>query len=266
MMLEGLKALQSDPTPEVIVLVSKPPSKEVAGDVLAQVRVQSKPTVVCFLGGKKRHCGGERRRGCLNARGSSGPRGIAGGGRDPATGLRAIKRRNKALRVQALAARDALHKRQRYFRGLFSGGTFCYETQIILSKMLGRGQILSNVPIWKRSGWQTPTQARDTPRSTWATTSSRWAGSTLCWIPRCATAGSSRKQVTRRPPSSLLDIVLGYGVHPDPAGAAIEAIQARRFSPSEIAASSSSRTSAAPTATHRTRAPRRRHCATPASS
>ncbi len=52
MMQAGLRALQSDPATHVIVLVSKPPAPAVAGQVLAQVAASSKPTVICFLGGR----------------------------------------------------------------------------------------------------------------------------------------------------------------------------------------------------------------------
>ncbi len=54
MMLEGLKALQADDDTRVLVLVSKPPAPEVAELVLGQLKESEKPTVVCFLGGKKK--------------------------------------------------------------------------------------------------------------------------------------------------------------------------------------------------------------------
>jgi FdrA protein len=230
MMLEGLKALQSDPTTEVIVLVSKPPSKEVAGDVLAQVRCSAKPTVVCFLGGKKRSVAESGATSASTLEEAAVLAASLAAGRDPATGLRAIKRRNKALRVQALAARDALHKRQRFYRGLFSGGTFCYETQIILSKMLGRGQILSNVPIWK--------QARLADDNTSQGHTAVDLGDDKFTVGRLhpmldPTLRNRRIiQEASDPETAVisLDIVLGYGAHPDPAGAAVEAIdKARRL-------------------------------------
>lgn len=230
MMLEGLRALQSDAATRVIVMVSKPPAAQVAEEVLAQVRSSSKPTVVCFLGGKK-HMVAET--GALAASTLEEAAVIAASaatGHNPAAGIRAIKRRNDALKVQALALRDTLHKRQRYYRGLFSGGTFCYEAQIILSKMLGRGQIRSNVPIRKKARL-----ADDNVSQGHSAVDLGDDKFTVGRVhPMLDPSLRNRRiiQEARDPETAIisLDIVLGYGVHPDPAGAALEAIhEARRL-------------------------------------
>ena len=49
-MLHGLAALDGDPGTSVIVLVSKPPSPDVAAKVLAAAEASTKPVVVIFLG------------------------------------------------------------------------------------------------------------------------------------------------------------------------------------------------------------------------
>ena len=49
-MLQGLKALIADASTSVIVLISKPPSPEVAGHVLQAAERAGKPVVVNFLG------------------------------------------------------------------------------------------------------------------------------------------------------------------------------------------------------------------------
>ena len=49
-MLQGLKALADDPSTSVIVLISKPPSSEVAERVLQVAGEAGKPVVVNFLG------------------------------------------------------------------------------------------------------------------------------------------------------------------------------------------------------------------------
>jgi FdrA protein len=225
MMIEGLKSLQSDPHTRVIVLVSKPPSADVAGRVLAQVRDCSKPTVVCFLGGKKRRVLEYGAFAATTLEQAAVMATSLASDRDAAAGDRATKRRDRNLRVQALAMRDALHKRQRYFRGLFSGGTFCYEAQIILNKMLGRGEILSNVPVSKHA------RLADVNTSQGHTAVD--LGDDKLTVGRLhpmldPTLRNRRIIQEARDPETaviLLDIVLGYGMHPDPAGAAIEAIQ-----------------------------------------
>ncbi|MBP1703500.1 MAG: hypothetical protein H6Q38_2607, partial [Chloroflexi bacterium] len=52
MMLAGLRALQADPDTQVILLISKPPGKDVARNTLEQAAMSGKPTVVCFLGAR----------------------------------------------------------------------------------------------------------------------------------------------------------------------------------------------------------------------
>jgi FdrA protein len=110
-----------------------------------------------------------------------------------------------------------LHPEQRFLRGLYSGGTLCYEAQLILSGML-QGTIYSNVPLSK---------------------SNRMADSILSRDHSVIDLGEEEFTVGRPHPMIdnelrhrrilkeakdrevgviLLDIVLGYGAHLDPAG------------------------------------------------
>ncbi len=49
-MLRAIDELDADPDTSVVVLVSKPPAREVADKVLTRARTAGKPFVVCFLG------------------------------------------------------------------------------------------------------------------------------------------------------------------------------------------------------------------------
>ena len=53
MMKLGLDALKNDPKTKVITLISKPPAKEIASEMLALAAKTGKPTVVCFIGGDR---------------------------------------------------------------------------------------------------------------------------------------------------------------------------------------------------------------------
>lgn len=225
MMLEGLKALQADPTTKVLLLVSKPPSPEVAAKVLKQLTKSDKPAVVCFLGGKKKPV---KAAGGIAAKTLERAAVVAAElaqGADPKAALKSIKKRNKELKKQALALRAGLQPSQRYFRGLFSGGTFCYETQLILNKMLDGETILSNAPVDKANRMADSNVSQ---------------GHTVVDLgedeftvgrlhPMLDPTLRNRRiiQEARDPETAViyLDIVLGYGVHPNPAGAAVEAIR-----------------------------------------
>src|SRR2546422_11770359 len=40
---------------------------------------------------------------------------------------------------------SGMSKKQRYIRGLYSGGTLCYEAQVVLSPLIG--EVFSNAPL-----------------------------------------------------------------------------------------------------------------------
>ena len=142
MMIEGLKALQNDPLTEVIVLISKPPDKEVARKVLSILKEGKKPSVVYFVGGD--------------------PGVIKEFGFIPGLSLEDTAHKAvaiaKGLPVEEFTGFSVtgidkiikgetgkLNEKQRYIRGLYTGGTLCDEAMIILSDLIG--DIYSNIPL-----------------------------------------------------------------------------------------------------------------------
>lgn len=205
-MLQGLQALAEDAATRVIVLISKPPSPEVAARILESARRTGKPVVVNFLG--------------------ADPRSIGGPGLTPA----------KTLEDAALAAVAASTGRpsdglelastsfdwpqqargQRYVRGLYSGGTFCYEATLLLSETMP--DVHSNTPVGKAEPLEDVWKSR---------------GHTLVDLgDDVFTRGRPHPMIDHRlrnerlaseardPQTSviLLDVVIGYGAHADPAG------------------------------------------------
>ena len=127
-MLHGLAALDADPDTRVIVLVSKPPAADVAARVLAAAEASVKPVVVIFLGADPDSI---TRNGVYGARhlaeAAEMAVTLAKGGR-PAAEPIAIS--HDTRRTFADLSR-AMAPGQRFVRGIFSGGTFCYEAQLI---------------------------------------------------------------------------------------------------------------------------------------
>jgi len=219
-MLQGIAALTADPSTKVILLVSKPPSPDVMKNVLAKAAQSGKPVVVDFIG--------------------ADPANIASGS---ITGVRTLEDAAKAsvnisqgkaagkftgnlpdeyVHVAKESAKK-LNADQKYIRGLFSGGTFCYETLLLLSETLAR--VYSNTPIkkehkledvWKSRehtaidlGDDLFTQGRPHPMIDFRLRNERIL------------------QEAEDPETAviLLDVVLGYGSNMDPAGELIPAIQ-----------------------------------------
>jgi FdrA protein len=224
MTLAGMRALLDDPATGVVVVVSKPPHPDVAARVWEAASGANKPLVFCFLGMDPAHMA---------------PHARAEGSRlSAASTLEDAARRAVALSGIAPPPTDttndpaiqqaqaSLQPTQRYLRGLFSGGTFCYEAMLVLQPELG--SIYSNTPLSAdlRLELQNPK----------STIQNRHA---------CLDLGSDEFTVGRPHPMIdmsaraerilleaadpevavlLLDVVLGYGAHPDPAGALAPAI------------------------------------------
>jgi len=127
-MLHGLAALDADPSTSVIVLVSKPPAPEVAKQVLAAAAASRKPVVVIFLGADPAS---------ITRKGVHGARYLA----QAADMAVALAKGSQAIAAPIALANDtrrtlrdlarAMAPGQRYVRGIFSGGTFCFEAQLI---------------------------------------------------------------------------------------------------------------------------------------
>ncbi|MEJ5309611.1 MAG: acyl-CoA synthetase FdrA [Anaerolineae bacterium] len=224
-MLEGLKALQADPTTEVLLLVSKPPAAAVAEKVLKHLQASNKPAVVCFLGSKSKAV---REAGGIPAATLEEAAHLAAAlasGESPEAALRRLHAQHQALKKLAKKLVGHLQMQQNDFRGLFSGGTFCYESQLILNAMLSKGAVNSNVPVKKKH------KLADAHKSIGHTAID--LGEDEFTVGRLhpmldPTLRNRRILHEVRDPETailFLDIVLGYGAHPDPAGAAVEAIR-----------------------------------------
>lgn len=234
MMLEGIRALQQDPATRVLVLISKPPAAEVVQVILGQVRESNKPTVICFLGGE------------LSALANI-PHVIPASTLYECALLAAqvvrpaskdarelINEENAALEEQAKVLKSRLHPGQRYLRGLFSGGTLCYEAQVIWKELLA-GPVYSNAPLPGAASLPDSTKSRQ------HTAVDLGEEEFTVGRPHPMIDNDLRirrlLQEARDPEVAviMLDVVIGYGAHPDPASELAAAIrQARHTSGQEI--------------------------------
>jgi len=224
MMLAGLKALQEDPATRVIVLVSKPPAASVAQNVLDQVALSDKPTVVCFLGGEFQKAAVD-----ANMYPARTLEEAAWLGASLAKSGRPDKPASRGdLEAQAKALRGTLAPGQRYLRGLFSGGTLCYEAQVIWRDMLA-GPVLSNAPLSKAN--QLPDSTHSQGHTAVDLGEEEFTVGRLHPMMDNALRIRRLLQEARDPEVAviLLDVVIGYGAHPDPAVELGSAVQKARL-------------------------------------
>jgi FdrA protein len=214
-MRAAIKMLARDRATEVIVLIAKPPHPEVAARVIGAAAKIKKPVVVCFIGGEATAASGN---------------------------LRFVKTLDEAARVAAALARGkpAAATRtkpslpsgtkflaaQQFIRGLYSGGTFCYEASMLLAAQ--SDDTWSNASVRPDRSLDDPWQSR---------------GHTLVDLgDDVFTRGRPHPMIDHRLRNErmlkeagdasvaviLMDVVLGHGAHIDPAAAMLPAIAAAR--------------------------------------
>jgi FdrA protein len=219
MMLAGLEALQQDPATQVIVLISKPPSPHVARSVLDQVSRSEKPTVICFLGGQTEPLSVRKH---VIARTLEEAARLAAGAALPEQAAGAT--RQDDCELVAAELRSRLKPGQRFLRGLFSGGTLCYEAQVIWQELLAN-PVRSNAPLVAAN------QLPDSTRSQGHSAIDLGEEEFTVGRPHPMIDNDLRvrriMQEAQDPETAviLLDVVLGHGAHPDPAGELGEAVR-----------------------------------------
>jgi FdrA protein len=228
MMLEGLKALQADPETRVIVVVSKLPAASVTSKILAQVKQGNKPTVLALMSQVQAaspnpafnipnvHIAQDLREAAAIAvalaRGAS-----------VQAARKKLDAQDQAIAIQAHTLRLKLNARQKYLRGLYSGGTLCEETMRLWQTTLG--EVWSNAPL------DPEFKLADSNLSKRHTVID--LGEEEFTIGRPHPMIDNLLRISRilqeaRDPNVaaiVLDVVIGYGAHPDPAAALGPAIQ-----------------------------------------
>jgi succinyl-CoA synthetase alpha subunit len=199
MMQAGIEWLAADPGTRVIVLVSKPPAPAVAQRILEVARRSGKPIVVNFLGGDP---GAIRRSGAIaSATLEDAALDAVALARGKRGGVKPSARAKLAASGRAQTPHFA--KSQHLVYGLYSGGTLCQEAAIILKGESAKHTVVD-------LGDDEFTVGRPHPMIDFRLRNERII----------AAAKDPATAVI------LLDVVLGYGAHPDPAGALAPAIAA----------------------------------------
>jgi FdrA protein len=227
-MLQGLAALQGDPETQVIVLISKPPSATIAQRVLSQAQQGGKPTVVCFLGQERtmRTAGKTEFAGTLQESAFRAAGAATGEGETLAR--RMSKREHQDLLLEAVRARRGLKRDQKYLRGLFSGGTLQAEALVVFRDEVG--DVRSNAPLEPRL------KLEDSSHCATAGHCTLDLGEEEFTVGRPHPMIDNDLRIRRLLQEGadpqvaviVLDVVLGYGAHPDPASELGPAIRRAR--------------------------------------
>jgi succinyl-CoA synthetase alpha subunit len=147
----ALESLERDPHTDVVAVIAKPPGRKTLRQLKERLSSYSKPTVACFLGMPVAEVATQEGRSTVRTIDDAAQSAVEllnGLAPRPRTALSSEERRRAAEDRQAWSAR------QKYVRGVFAGGTFCYQTQQLLQD---RGlDVRSNAPLKPELGLADP--------------------------------------------------------------------------------------------------------------
>ncbi len=220
MMLMGIEALKNDPKTKVIAIFSKPPAESVAKKVIRALKGSGKPGVVHFIGMEK---GADE--GTIHYAGSLEETALMSVALSKGEAYRPQVFSSPDSEIQGIVAAEtkSMSADQRYIRGLFTGGTLADEALILLDDLLGG--VYSNNQT--KDAWL----LADPHTSQEHTIVDLGDDMFTVGRPHPMIDPSTREErivaETQDPEMAvmMLDMVLGYGSHPDPTGAILESLK-----------------------------------------
>ncbi len=218
--LSALDALASDPQTEVITILSKPPGPLALSNLIPKILQCHKPIVACFLGLKQESLSVDIRHGMTRTLDDAAAMAV-----QMVTGHSPTRFDANSSNLQKLARREQVNKNpeQRYLRGIFAGGTFCFQAQQILQD--AGIAVHSNAPLNGNLKLANPMRSEEHTLVDMGTDDFT-VGKPHPMIDsrlRCERilAEGQDPQVG----ILLLDVVLGFNASPDPAGELVSTIE-----------------------------------------
>jgi FdrA protein len=141
MTLLAMEALARDDEIEALLVVGKPPAADVERKILDLAKRAGKPVVFGFVGGAAKGDEGNIYL-CAELEESAAVTAAVVNKTDPSEARRQV---HAAAERKVDEARERVKPRKGRLRGLFTGGTLCYEAQLIASRTLG--PVWSNAPL-----------------------------------------------------------------------------------------------------------------------
>jgi FdrA protein len=209
---QSLDLLKRDPDTKVIVLVSKPPSPDVATQLISAAQATGNPVVVYFIG----YPPPARKIGNIHF----------------AISLQETAEIAVRIENESVGKVEKETTASSYLRGLFSGGTLAYETLVGLQASLS--PIYSNAPITENQTLKDPLKSESHTIID--------LGDEFFMVGRLHPMIDNDLRIRRMKQEAedpevgmiLLDVVLGEGSHMDPAGELVPAIKEIKGNRSDI--------------------------------
>ncbi len=213
MMIQSFEALMDDPDTQVIVLISKPPAESIAAKVLGLVSKTEKPVIVHFIGGNPEAIRQSGAIAGLSLEDTARKAVALANGKTPED---FIGFDMSAAELDALIQRELSGKSasQKYLRGLYTGGTLADETMKLLDKE-GWG-IWSNIPLSPQWAMENVWEAKE--HTVLDLGDDQFTvGRPHPMIDPTIRNDRLVQDTDGQTAVLLMDLVLGYGAHPNPA-------------------------------------------------
>jgi FdrA protein len=215
--LTALDALENDSATEVITILSKPPGEKTLETLVKRIKTCQKPVICCFLGIQRK----------IKGEGVTFKRAKI---IDEAVQMAILEIGGEVTQFNSpidsgqsrLSGNQPL-KKGKYLRGVFAGGTFCYQSQQILRD--AGINVYSNGPLDKKFQVDHPNQSKEN------TIVDMGDEFFMVGRPHPMINGSQRAQRIIKEAQDtevavlLLDFILGYNSSMDPVGELVESIQ-----------------------------------------
>ncbi|MGB9839902.1 acyl-CoA synthetase FdrA [Thermovenabulum sp.] len=220
MMTMGIEALIEDDETDCIVLISKPPAKEVMERVIEKIKNTNKKVIVHFIGADLSFA---EKYGLETA---STLEETAFKAYEACYGKLAKLPEEEEVRIDIEKIRKSLNVNQKYIRGLYSGGSLCDEAMVIMKKKFPR--VYSNIALTEEE--KLPSKDQSIQHTVIDMGDDEFTrGKPHPMIDYTQRVERILKEAESEEVAViLLDVVLGYGAHKDPSSELVPAIQKAR--------------------------------------
>ncbi len=217
--LAALEALEADPATRVITIISKPPGTKTLARLIERFKTCTKPIIGCFLGAPaKPHETGANFQ-CAPTIDEAVWLAIRALGGEPDSNKADFSTEERQWIGREKASWSP---EQKYVRGIFAGGTFCYQSQQIFRD--------AGILVYSNAPLEAKNKLRDSDQSLEHTFVDMGSDEYTLGKPHPMIDGTLRKQriltESRDPQIAilLLDFILGYNASMDPVGELFDAI------------------------------------------
>lgn len=219
MMMQAFKALMDDPATAVIVLISKPPAASVAAKIYHLARQCKKPVIIDFIGGDATAIRAAGAIPCISFE-DAAHKAVAALRNQAITDFTGFSKTPAEIDALIAGALSHLNPDQTDLRALYTGGTLADEAMKHLGEFM---PIYSNIPL-------TPAMSVDNLASIQGNIcldlgeDQFTRGRPHPMIDPATRDDFFASHVDVKTAVVLLDVVLGFGSHINPAGAVVDSV------------------------------------------